>query len=75
MGKKGLCESDCNVFKGAVSPEQIDERDFLYVEKYLQKVKVNWKFLGRAKLKMGLVRLSRQFKISFISRMSRWNMK
>ena len=56
MGKNGLCESDCNIFQGAISPEQFDEHDFLYVETNLQKVKVNWKFfrVGMVKNVCGL---------------------
>ena len=41
MAQKALSQSDSRNFKSTISPEQIDEIDFLHVDTNLQKIKVD----------------------------------
>ena len=55
---------DCRIFKSTISLEQIDETAsfFLHVDIDSQKLKVDWKFLSCAWLKMGVANLFSRLK-------------
>ena len=57
MGQNVLSQSDCMIFYSIISPEQINEPDFLRVDTNLHKLKVDQKIFGWALPEMGVASL------------------
>ena len=71
--QKALSQSDSKNFKSTISPEQIDEIDFLHVDTNLQKIKVDWNFFGWTCSKLMWPVWLRDSKINCISKINRSN--
>ena len=57
MGQNVLSQSDCMIFYSIISPEQINEPDFLRVDTNSHKLKVDQKMLIWAWSEMGVANL------------------